>query len=55
MMKGYGRGWGEPLAKGRWARMRQRMREPATTRDWWIASITAYGCLVAIIVTLTLF
>jgi hypothetical protein len=32
MMEGYGRGWSEPLAKGRWARMRQRMREPATTR-----------------------
>lgn len=37
---GYGKGWQEPLAKGRWARWRQRQREPATKSDYlWALSV----------------
>lgn len=34
---GYGRGWNEPLAVGRWARFKQKMREPAVKTDYAIA------------------
>jgi hypothetical protein len=34
MFDGYGRGWSEPLAKGRWNRFKQKMREPATKDDF---------------------
>lgn len=34
MITGYGRGWQEPKAHGLWARLWQRMREPATWPDY---------------------
>lgn len=33
MLDGYGKGWSEPKAVGRWARFLQIMREPATRDD----------------------
>ena len=43
--KGYGKGWSEPLAQGRWARFRQRLREPATKNDCALA-FTAFWILL---------
>lgn len=36
--QGYGTAWSEPLAVGRWARFKQKMREPAT-KDTWIVGL----------------
>jgi hypothetical protein len=35
--RGYGRGWSEPLARGFWPRLAQRLREPATEHEYWLA------------------
>lgn len=44
MLDGYGKGWSEPLAIGRWNRFKQKMREPATKDDY------AMGCAVITVV-----
>lgn len=52
MSPGYGRGWGEEKAKGRIARFRQYMREPATEFDLIIIiglSVIAFSGLKALI------
>lgn len=38
MITGYGKGWQEPKASGRIARLRQIMREPATTTAYYTAA-----------------
>lgn len=42
MITGYGRGWQEPKATG-WRRIPQRLREPATYKDWVIAMAVIWG------------
>lgn len=48
--RGYGRGWSEPRAIGRWRRARQWWREPATKADWvWALVAMAVFCSAAMI------
>jgi uncharacterized membrane protein YidH (DUF202 family) len=51
MWGGHGRGWSEPLAIGRWARFKQKMREPITTTDVWVG-LGVFPVLAVVIVLL---
>lgn len=47
---GYGAGWSEPLAVGRWNRFRQKMREPMTKTDVWFGfvAIPLFALVIAL-------
>lgn len=48
---GYGRGWQEPLATGRWARFRQWLREPATKTSWaWALAAFVFALPILMVV-----
>lgn len=50
MRSGYGRGWQEPKASGRIARVAQWLREPQTKTDIVLAALVLFAGVIWVVV-----